>query len=245
MTRGDYYLFNDFRSSSYSKFLYYLLTHSMQHSPSSEANRFWGSQEIPHILWNPKVHYRIHKCPPPVPIDRSIQPITVHSASWRPILILSSHLRLGLPNDLFPSDFPTKHLYTPLLSPIRATCPTHLILLYFITRTILGEQYRSLSSSLCSFLHSPVTSTLVGPNIPLNTLFSNTLSLRYSPQCQRPSFTPTQNKKQNYSSVYLDVYIFVYQTATQNILHRMKFFILNLTYLLTHSLHTAESFLRS
>jgi hypothetical protein len=49
-----------------------------------------------------------------------------------------------------------------------------------ITRTILGEQYRSLSSSLCSFLHSPVTSSLLGPNILLSTLFSNSLSLRSS-----------------------------------------------------------------
>jgi hypothetical protein len=31
---------------------------------------------------------------------------------------------------------------------------------------------------LCNFLHSPVTSSLVGPNILLSTLFSNTLSLR-------------------------------------------------------------------
>jgi len=44
----------------------------------------------------------------------------------------------------------------------------------------LGEQYRSFGSSLCSFLHSPVTSSLLGPNILLNTLFSNTLSLRSS-----------------------------------------------------------------
>jgi len=86
----------------------------------------------------------------------SIQSIPQHPTSWRSILILFSHLRLGLPNDLFPSGFPTKTMYTPLPSPIRTTCPTHLILLYFITRTILGEQYRSLSSSLCSFLHSPV-----------------------------------------------------------------------------------------
>jgi hypothetical protein len=38
----------------------------MEHSPSWEANRFSASQEIPHTLWKPKVHYRIDKCPPPV-----------------------------------------------------------------------------------------------------------------------------------------------------------------------------------
>jgi hypothetical protein len=67
---------------------------------------------------------------------------------------------MGLPSGLLPSGFPTKALYMPLLSPIRTTCPAHLILLHFITRTIFGEQYRSLSSSLCSFLHFPVTLSL-------------------------------------------------------------------------------------
>jgi hypothetical protein len=54
----------------------YLLTHSMEQKPSWEANRFSASQEIPHILWNPKVHYRIHKCPPPVSILSQLNPGT-------------------------------------------------------------------------------------------------------------------------------------------------------------------------
>ena len=48
-----------------------------------------------------------------------IQSIYPHPTSSRSILLLSTHLRLGLPNGLFPSGFPSKTLYTTLSSPAR------------------------------------------------------------------------------------------------------------------------------
>jgi hypothetical protein len=68
-----------------------------------------------------------------------------------------------------------------------------------------GWGYRSLSSSLCSFLHSPITLSLVGSNRhPILRHPQPT----FLPQCQRLSCTPTQNNRQNYSSVYLNLQIF-------------------------------------
>ena len=73
--------------------LTYLPTHSTQHSPSWEANRFSASQEIPRISWNSKVHYHIHKCPPPVPILSYIVPVHTPTSHF-----LKIHLNIILPS---------------------------------------------------------------------------------------------------------------------------------------------------
>ena len=158
----------NFRHSIRSTILTYLLTYSIVQSLSWEADWFAASQEIPRISRKPKVHYRTHKRRAPVSILG--QPNPVH--------IPTSHLLEIHPNINHPSTprsqqwspslrFPHQDPIHPLSSPIRATCPAHLILLDFITSTILGEEYKSFSSSLCNLLHSPVTSSLLGPNILL------------------------------------------------------------------------------
>ena len=92
------------------------------------------------------------------------------------ILIMFSHLRLGLPKGLFPVGLQVKIVKAVLPSSILSTCPAHLNLLDLITLTILCERYKLWSSSLWSLLHSPFAS-LLGPNIRLRILFSNTHSL--------------------------------------------------------------------
>ena len=152
----------------------------MVQSPSWAANWFAASQEIPRISRNPKVHYRTHKCPPPVSILDQLNPVHIPT----------SHLLEIHPNIIHPST-PRSPQWSPSLrfpqqDPIRPPLPTH-------TRHMPSPSHSSrfyhphnigwgvqIISSLCSLLHSPVTSSLLGPNILLNTMFSNTLNFPYS-----------------------------------------------------------------
>ena len=133
-----------------------------------------------------------------------IQSIYPHPTSWRFILILSTHLCIGLPSGLFPSFFPTKTLYIPSPHPyaphaqpisfFSILSPTQ----YWVSSTNhLAPRYAI--SSIPRYLvaprskYSPQNHVLKHPQLP------------FLPQCQQLSFTPIQNKRQNYSSIYLDL----------------------------------------
>ena len=168
----------------------------MVHSPSWEVNWFASNKEIPRISRKPKVHYRTQKRPPLVSILSQPNPVhipTFHLLEIHPNIIHPSTPRS--PQWSLSLRRPNQDPIHPLSSPIRATCPAHLILLDFITRTILGELYKSFSCSLCNLLHSPVTSSLIGPNILVNTMFSNTLSFLSSLNVRRniPNIFKTMN----------------------------------------------------
>jgi len=121
----------------------YLHSYSMEQSPSREANRFSASQEIPHMLWNPKVHYSVYNSLPPVPILSQINPVHAPLSHFLMIHLIILPPMTGFSKYLFPSGFPTKILYTPLLSTISVTYPSPLILLTLITQIIFGKEYQA------------------------------------------------------------------------------------------------------
>jgi hypothetical protein len=121
----------------------YLLTDSLHGAVLLEKlSGFAASQEIPRIYGTPKFITVLTSARQlSLSWARSIQSPQSPPTSWRSVLILSSHLRLGLPNGLFPSGYPTKALCTPLPSPIHTTCPAHLILTMLLQLSIFYKIY--------------------------------------------------------------------------------------------------------
>ena len=162
----------------FSFFLTYLLTYSMEQSPSWEANLFSGSHGTLRILWNLKVHYHFYKRPPPVPVLIQIDPLLAPTSHF--LKIWFSHLHLGLPSSLFPLGFPTKHLYTPLLPPYVLHAPPISFLSIWSPEQYLVRSTDHGTPHYVVLLTPLLPSSLLGSNIPLSPLFSNTLSLRSS-----------------------------------------------------------------
>jgi len=146
--------------------LIYLLTYSTEQSPSWEVTgsqrvkkfpTFYGTRRFI-IAFRSARHLSQSWA-------RSIQSLPPHPTSWRSILILSPHPRLGLPSGLYPSGFPTKTLCTPLLFPIRATCPANLILLehlhLILKKIFFHSRYSPLWALACRtiLLHFSLSTT--------------------------------------------------------------------------------------
>jgi hypothetical protein len=136
----------------------------------------WGLTKLTPWRKSPKVHHRTHNSPPPVPVLR--QSNTIHT------------LQANLPKIHFDPIFPPtpwsskwslsfwlSHQNLVHFCLLSYAChmprPPHSPWLDLICLMISGDEYKLCSSSLCNFLHSPVTSSLLGPNILLRTLWTS------------------------------------------------------------------------
>jgi hypothetical protein len=112
--------------------------------------------------------------------------------------MLSTHGYLGHLGGLFLSGFPANILYAFSSPHYHAACPAHLILRDLTILIIPGEEHKLWSSSLRSFLYASITPSLLSRHSSQHSF------LRHPPfvflsYCQRPSFTPIQNYRQNYN----------------------------------------------
>lgn len=166
------------QGSRYATYICWLNNYIDQ-SPSWEAKVCLGNQEIGYILWDTKVYYRFHKIPLLVPLWRQRNSIyTLKPYFLSSILVLSSHLHLGLLSCLFPSGWLSDQNFVCIsYLPMCATGPAHIIFLNFIVLIIFGEESKVWSCSFCSFLYHPIASSPLGPNFLVSSLFSNTLNL--------------------------------------------------------------------
>jgi len=150
----------------------YLLTYSMEHTPSREANWFSASHEIPHILWNPNIHYRSHKCPLPVSILSQLDPVHTPASYF-----LKIHLNIILPftpgSPKWPISLRFSHQKPEYASPISNTRymprPSHYSRFYHLKN--IGWMVQIIKPLIKKFPLLSCYSSLLDQNILLSTLF--------------------------------------------------------------------------
>ena len=172
------------------------LDNSIELSPSWLANMSSASQGVSHIIWNPQVHYRIHKFQSSVLILSQNNPFFASPSHF-----LKIHFNIPLPSTPMSSKWSSSHwsaLYAPLLSHVRTTCPDHLILLFdHPNDTWWGIQSIKLLFILFSTFPCHLV-TLTSKCLPQHPILEHPQPV-FLPEFERPSFTPIQNNRQNYS----------------------------------------------
>jgi len=121
-------------------------------SPSWEANSHLANQERYRLLWNPEVHYHVHKSPPVVPILNQMHP--VHNFPPNFLRIHSVVIFACMPRSSewsFPLMFPDQKFAQISHAPMHSSCPAHLILLDLTVLIIFGEVYKVWSSTFAVF----------------------------------------------------------------------------------------------
>jgi hypothetical protein len=138
-----------------------------------EILRRSASKEILRLLWNQKIHYHVHNSPPRIPVLSQITPIHTlppHFPNMHFNIILPPTPRSSewfLPFRLFNQHF----FYKFILSSMLTICPANLMLFYLIAIRYLVKSTNYGALIMIFFLPPPVTSSLLGPNIPVSTLF--------------------------------------------------------------------------
>jgi hypothetical protein len=155
------------------------LPKSMAHSPSWMANNPSACQECICNLWKLKIHYRVHKSPPLLRVLSQMTPALALSSRFLKIrfnIILLYTPRSSKPSTSF--RFSALPCTCVTFSPVQCTShdsPPHPFSIITLVKS--GEEYKLWSYSPSSRVRLPITSLLLGPNVLLGTLLSNTLSL--------------------------------------------------------------------
>jgi len=120
-----------------------ILTNYMEESHSSEIHTRLFTSPCLTTLFLEVCHWTI--------LSQLNSVHTLIPSLLRPILMLSSHLRLDLPGGLFHSGFPSDILYMFLIPPMCAICSAHRVFPDFVILIVLGEDHKIWSSSFCNF----------------------------------------------------------------------------------------------